>query len=260
VGAGTSAALSPEALSSWGWRIGFLLAAPLGAIGFYLRTRLEDSPEFLALENSSLVADSPLLSSLRTQLRNLVLTVGLVIVGTAQVYLVLLYLPTYLVTQVGLALSDALLVNAVGLAVFTAVVPFSGWWSDIVGRRPLMTGAALIPAIVSYPSFLLIASGSILGALSGQVILAVSTAVWAGVAPATLVEIFPTRLRASSLSLGYSVAVSVFGGFSPFAVTYLSSVSDPVLAPVSYLVIAAVVSLVATLFLRETAHTALRRA
>jgi MHS family proline/betaine transporter-like MFS transporter len=254
LGVATSAALPADALASWGWRIPFLLGAPLGVVGFYLRTKLEDSPDFLALKEGNLVAESPLLSSLRTQVRNLVLTIGLVIVGTAQVYLVLLYLPSHMSSRAGFSLSEALLINSIGLAAFTALVPFVGWWSDAVGRRPLMIAAAVVPALAAYPCFLLISSGSFAGGLTGQVILASSTALWAGVAPTALVEIFPTRLRASSLSIGYSVAVSVFGGFSPLAVAYLSSVSDAVLAPVLYLVIASALSLVAALFMRETAR------
>jgi MHS family proline/betaine transporter-like MFS transporter len=254
LGAATNAFLPPDAVSSWGWRLAFLLGAPLGVVGFYLRTKLEDSPDFLALKERNLVAKSPLLSSLRTQLGNLMLTIGLVIVGTVQVYLVLLYLPTHLSATAGFSLPEALLINAIGLAAFTCVVPLVGWWSDAAGRRRVMITASIVPALVAYPSFLLISSGSFAGGVTGQVILALSTAIWAGVAPTALVEIFPTQLRASSLSIGYSVAVSVFGGFSPLAVAYLSSVSDALLAPVLYLVIAAVLSLIATMFMRETAR------
>lgn len=258
LGVVTTAVLSPEAQSSWGWRVAFLLGAPLGLIGFYLRSKLEEGPAFTALREQQMIATSPLLASLRTQVSNLVLTIGLVIVGTAQVYLVLLYMPTYLATRAGFALSEALLVNVLGLVVFTAVVPLVGRWSDTVGRRPLMIASAVLPAVLTYPAFLLISGGSLAGAAVGQTMLALSTAVWAGVAPTALVEIFPTRLRASSLSIGYSVAVSVFGGFSPLAVAYLTSVSDVVLAPVLYLVIAALLTFVATLSMRETAHTPLQ--
>ncbi|WP_051581829.1 MFS transporter [Pseudonocardia acaciae] len=254
LGATASATLPPDALAAWGWRAVFLLGAPLGIVGFYLCTKLEDSPDFVALKARNLVADSPLLSSLRTQMGNLVLTIGLVVVGTAQVYLVLLYMPTHLSARAGFSLPQALLINSIGLAVFTVVVPFVGRWSDAVGRRWMMIAAAIVPAVAAYPSFLLIFSKSFAGAVAGQLILAVSTALWAGAAPTALVEIFPTRLRASSLSIGYSVAVSVFGGFSPLLVTYLSAVSDALLAPVLYLVIAAAISLVAALFMRETAR------
>jgi MHS family proline/betaine transporter-like MFS transporter len=258
LGLGTSTVLSSGALSSWGWRIPFLLAAPLGVIGFYLRMKLEDSPPFRALQRDHQIADSPLVSTFKTQLSKIALTVGLVIVGTAQVYLSLLYLPTYLVKQAKLSMPSALLINVIGLIGFIMLVPLVGRWSDTIGRRPLMIASAVVAGLAAYPAFLLISDKSFAAALAGQLILALSAAIWAGVAPTALVEIFPTRLRASALSVGYSVAVSLFGGFSPFAITYLNSVSNPEVAPVLYLVIAALLSLVAALSMRETAHRPLQ--
>src|SRR5262249_22865085 len=70
--------LSSAAVSSWGWRVPFLLAAPLGAIGFYLRSKVEDSQEFLALREKGLVVKDPLRRSLGTQLGNVVLAIGIV--------------------------------------------------------------------------------------------------------------------------------------------------------------------------------------
>ncbi|OLL70162.1 L-Proline/Glycine betaine transporter ProP [Pseudonocardia sp. Ae263_Ps1] len=252
LGMSMSIGLSPSELESWGWRIAFLLGVPLGAIGVYLRSKIEDSPEFLALQGEELLEETPLRASLRTQTRNLALTIGLVIVGTAQIYLVLLYMPTYLSTQAGFPLQDALLINALGLIVFTFAVPFAGWWSDLTGRRPVMIVAAAAALVVAYPGFMLIDSDPFAAVATGQTVLALSTAIWAGVAPAALAELFPARLRVSSLSIGYGFAVSVFGGFSPFVVTYLSSLSDTVPAPVLYLSISAVVSLVAALLMKET--------
>lgn len=249
-----NAALPAAEVASWGWRIAFLLSAPFGLIGFALRRTLGEGDAFAELKQDNLVAGSPLLTSLRTQLGRIVLAIGLVIVGTAQVYLVLLYLPTYLHKQSGLSLSSALLANVIGLLAFTAAVPFIGRWSDVIGRRRLMIASAIVPAVLTYPAFELIATKTLGGAVAGQVILALSTALWAGVAPATLAEIFPTRLRATSLSIGYSIAVAVFGGFSPLLITYLDSVMSALTAPVLYLVGAAVLTLIATLFLPETAR------
>ena len=249
-----NAALPAAAVSSWGWRIAFLLGVPFGLIGFALRRGLEEGAAFAELKKENLVAGSPLLNSLRTQWGRILLAIGLVIVGTVEVYLVLLYLPTYLSKQAGLPLSTALLVNLIGLLAFTVAVPLIGRWSDTIGRRKLMFASAIVPAVLTYPAFELIATKTLGGAIAGQVIMALSTALWAGVAPTILVEIFPTRLRASSLSIGYSIAVAVFGGFSPLLITYLDSVMSALAAPVAYLVGAAVVTLIATLFLPETAH------
>lgn len=259
IGLGLSSGLSEGALSSWGWRIPFLLAIPFGLIGFYLRSRVDESPEFVALRKEGDVAAAPLTQAFRTQTRGLLLTVGLVVVGTVDVYVGLLYLPTYLIKVGKLSMTSALGVNLAALVVFTIIVPFVGRWSDSIGRRPLLIASALAAGIAAFPAFLLISTHSVPAALGGQLMLAIAAAIWCGVAPTTLVEIFPAQLRSSALSVGYSVAVSVFGGLSPFAITYLTSVTNATYAPVWYLVVAAVITMVTTFALPETAHRELAR-
>ncbi|MQA84180.1 MAG: MFS transporter [Streptosporangiales bacterium] len=95
LGAVMTSSLSEEAISSWGWRVPFLISAPLGLIGFYLRMKLDDSPRFRALQEAGDVAAAPLLTMLRTQLPNLFMTVGIVVTGTVGVYISLLYMPAY---------------------------------------------------------------------------------------------------------------------------------------------------------------------
>jgi MHS family proline/betaine transporter-like MFS transporter len=258
LGALLTSALSEEALNSWGWRIPFLIGAPLGLIGFYIRSRLEDSPNFRAIKEADRVERAPLLTTLRTQLKALLMTVGLVIVGTAGVYIFLLYMPAYFSTVVGLPLSAALTANLIGLAFFTALVPPLGALSDKIGRKPFMVAAALVPLVVTYPAFLLLSAGTFAAAVVAQIIFAFCVALWAAAAPTALVEIFPTRVRASSLSIGYSVAVSVFGGFSPLIVTYVGDATGSTLAPAFYVIGAAAVTLVAALLMRETARGRLR--
>jgi MFS transporter, MHS family, proline/betaine transporter len=50
LGAGTVALLtsmlSQEALLSWGWRVPFFIAGPLGLVGLYIRLKLEETPAF----------------------------------------------------------------------------------------------------------------------------------------------------------------------------------------------------------------------
>ena len=63
-----TATIGEDALGSWGWRIPFLLAGPLGLIGLYIRLRVEDTPEFRALERSGEVSGSPLRETIDTEL------------------------------------------------------------------------------------------------------------------------------------------------------------------------------------------------
>jgi MHS family proline/betaine transporter-like MFS transporter len=186
------------------------------------------------------------------------MTVGLVIVGTAGVYIFLLYMPAYFASVVGLPLSAALTANLIGLVFFTVLVPPLGALSDRVGRKPFMVASALVPLVVTYPAFLLLSAGTFAAAVVAQLVFCFCVALWAAAAPTALVEIFPTRVRASSLAIGYSVAVSLFGGFSPFIVTYVGDATGSSFAPAFYVIGAAAVTLVAALLMRETARGRLR--
>jgi len=69
--------------------------------------------------------------------------------------------------------------------------------------------------------------------------------------PALLSELFPTQTRTTGLSLSYNTAVTIFGGFAPFILTWLISVTNDKLSPSYYLIFAAIVSIVALLFTRS---------
>jgi MFS transporter, MHS family, proline/betaine transporter len=250
--------LSPEALAAWGWRIPFLLAAPLGLIGLYVRSKLEDSPVFRDLIARHADVPSPLAVTFRTQNRALITTVGLVLVGTVGTYVVLLYLPSYYANIVGIPMSQALRVNVVGLALFTMATVLLARWSDQVGRRPLLLAAAIAPLVLAYPAFLLIATGSVAAILVAQAVLSLCVALWAGAAPTALVELFPTAVRASSLGIGYSVTVSLFGGLSPLLITYLSTLTSRVSTPAFVIMAAALITLITVSRLPETAFRPLR--
>lgn len=258
LGAIFTTALSEEALHAWGWRVPFLIGAPLGLVGYYVRSRLDDSPPYEALRDADRVAENPLRESIATQARSLVLTVGLVVVGTAGVYIFLLYTPTYLASQAELGVGQALAVSCIGLGLFTLLVPAVGALSDRVGRRPLLLASAVMAIVLSIPIFLLLATGSVGLGLIGVVLAAFCVATWAGAAPTALVELFPTRLRASSLGIGYSVAVAVFGGLSPLLVTWLIDETGSNVVPAYYILAAGLVTLVAALVMPETASAELR--
>ena len=83
-------------------------------------------------------------------------------------------------------------------------------------------------------------------------------ALFSGPGPAAIAEIFPTKVRSTWMSTGYSLAVAIFGGFAPYIATRLIEIIGSPIAPTYYLIAAAIVSTVVVFNLRETAHEALR--
>jgi MFS transporter, MHS family, proline/betaine transporter len=157
-----------------------------------------------------------------------------------------------------LAQSTALWIGTSCLAVFVLLLPLMGWLSDRVGRRPLLIASCIGYAVLGYPFFLMASSGNIGLALLAQLLMVLLYVPYAGACPAFYAEIFPTRVRYTALSIGYNIAVAIFGGFAPFIATFLVRTTGNNHAPAAYVIIAAVVTLVILLRTRETAFAPLR--
>jgi MHS family proline/betaine transporter-like MFS transporter len=137
--------------------------------------------------------------------------------------------------------------------------PLMGLLSDRVGRKPLLTAACVASLVLPYPLFKLMLSGVPLSTIFlVQMGLALVIAVFSGPGPAAIAEIFPTRVRSTWMSIGYSLAVSIFGGFAPFIATWLIARTGDALSPSYYLMAAAAVTLLVIMRLEESAGRPLR--
>ena len=105
---------------------------------------------------------------------------------------------------------------------------------------------------------MLASSGSAVLAMTAQLLMIVFLSFFSGACPAAYSEILPTRVRYTALSIGYNVAVAIFGGFAPFIAQWLIGVTGSNLAPAFYLIAAAAITFVVVLRIRETAFEPLR--
>jgi MFS transporter, MHS family, proline/betaine transporter len=251
--------IGEEALGSYGWRIPFLLAGPLGLIGLYIRLRLEDTPEFRALEETGEVSRSPLRETITQNWAPILQVAGLVIIQNAGFYIVLTYLLTYITEQLGFSTTSGSLSTILTLVVAMALIPPLGSLSDRVGRKPVLIASCIGFVILTYPLFLLMNSGTLTAAVLAHVALGALLAVYLSTTIAALTELFPTKVRYGGFSIGYNISVAIFGGAAPFFATWLIDVTGNPLAPAFYLIAAAVATLLTILTIRETARTPLRR-
>lgn len=274
VGAGVSAVLVAvlpgDDLLSWGWRLPFLLALPLGVIGLYLRLRLAETPAFRQLmERSPAMATMALrrvFQILLTRCRSAALVAGgLVVAWNTTNYVLTNYVPTYLTRtlpghgQSGTsgALATALQV-VVMLAMLCAIVP-TGLLSDRIGRKPvLLTGSAVL-VLLGLPSVWLLRAGPE-GQLLGLAVMGFALLCFAAVTPSTLPALFPTFVRYGSLSIVFNVFVSAFAGTAPTIIGVAVTTTGDLDWPGYYLVAAGVIGVVSTLLVREPAGRALQGA
>ncbi|MEV4787609.1 glycine betaine/L-proline transporter ProP [Streptomyces tuirus] len=238
-----TALLSADDLTSWGWRIPFLIAGPMGIIGLYLRMRLEETPAFAAEAEK---ADNnrprtPLREMVTGQWRALLLCVGLVLVFNVTDYMLLSYMPSYLTGQLHYDETHGLLVVLGVMAAMMIAQPFVGALTDRVGRRPVIATGCAGFLLLSVPALLLIREGSLLAVALGMGALGMLLVCFTASMPAALPALFPTKVRYGSLSIGFNVSVSLFGGTTPLVVTALIGATGNMMMPAYYMMAAAVI-------------------
>jgi len=251
---GLTVALTPEAMQRWGWRVPFVIGMLIAPVGMYIRRHLEESLHVAPQTAARAPRESSLKVVCTQHGRTVLAAILLLVGGTTAAYVVTFYMATYAVRELGLAPSVALLgAGLTGLISFV-LAPFVGRLSDVVGRKPLILWSRIAMAIVIYPCFLWL-NASPTPAVLFTVLGLLSVGLVAQTVPGItmLPEMFPKAVRASGMSLVYSVGVALFGGFAPFISTWLLNATGSKLAPAWYLVAMTVVSLLGLLWLRD--HT-----
>ncbi|QGK70607.1 MFS transporter [Allosaccharopolyspora coralli] len=248
-----TAGLSESQMSEWGWRVPFLLAAPLGLVGFYIRRRLDESPVFQEVQNDDETPTSSLATTVRTQASAMLRLGGVVIATALSFYMFSTYMTTFLHTVVGMDEGRVLLSNVVALVFATLLAPVAGRFTDRVGRRRALFAACGALVVLAVPGFLVAGTGGLAGAVGGQLMLALGTVTVNVVTAVLLAELFPTDVRYTASAITYNVAYAVFGGTAPFMATLLLALTGSDFAPAVYLALVAAVALGASALLPETA-------
>lgn len=245
-------ALTEEQMLGWGWRIPFLMAAPLGLVGLYIRSRLEETPEFVALQKSGNVSKNPLKEVITKNWKAVLFVVGFALFQNVALYLVLTFAPTYFTENLGHSPLMASVSAVVTMVVVCSVIPITGALSDKFGRKKLLITSCVLAMMFSYPLFVLMGQGFIL-ALVGHISLGIILGIFLGPVLAAMNEMFTTAVRYGGFSLGYNLSVSLFGGTAPFMVTLIIAQTGMIASPGLYLMAAAFITLLVLIKTKETA-------
>lgn len=253
--------MSVENLHDWGWRLPFLLAAPFGLVGRYIRMSLQDSPKFLEMEQrleaKECATHAPIRELLTVHRRAVMIGIGVTCLNAVAFYLLLSYMPTYLSTEMGMDESDSFIASTVSLATYIGLIFLMGKLSDRFGRKTMLVSASVLFLLLTFPLFGMLGNPSLVVILMIQIAFGAILAMNDGTLPCFLAEIFPTRVRFSGFAFSFNLANALFGGTAPFIATWLIQLTGNKMAPAWYLLAAAGVALVAMLASRETAHKAL---
>jgi MFS family permease len=252
--------LGDAAFNEWGWRVPFLLSALLVAFSYYIRMKLGESPVYAAMKSAGKTSSAPVRESFGSAERWKVFFMVLFGVSAGQAvvwYTGQFYSLYFLQTVLKVPQDTAFTVVAVGLLLGTPLFLVFGSLSDKVGRKPLILAGNLLGALCFYPVYKAMAAAAnpvqpvVLTALVFVQMIFVALA-YAPVA-AYLVELFPARIRYTSLSVPYHFGNGWFGGFLPLIATWAVAKTGNIYAGLAWPIGVALLSFtVGLLFLKET--------
>ena len=274
----TQQVMGDAAFKDWGWRVPFALSGILVVVSYFIRRNMDESPLFSKLKAEGRLSENPLKEAFASKANRRLMLIAMfgAIVGQGVVWHTgQFYAQIFInkILQVDFITTN--LIIAASLVVGTPLFIYFGSLSDRVGRKKVMLGGMALAALGYYPLFSWMANivseegtlinGSIFLTWTGKLELAficsllVSFAAMAyGPIAAFLVELFPTKIRYTSLSIPYHFANGVFGGCAPFVATWLGAVTHSNFAGLFYpIALAALTVIIGMIYLPETKGKAL---
>lgn len=246
--------LTSEQMSSFGWRIPFIIGALIGTYAIVIRLRMNESEIFEA--NHKANSDSPrqplaaAVGEIWQERRKVLTIAGLTISCVVVFYTWFIFAPTYAITKYGMPPQDALMASLFGQAVFVAAVLPFGWLSDRIGRRPVMLMFSIGFVLVAFPLEWMLGP-SPLSLFATMAIASILMAACCAPVGAVFAELVPTKIRATVIGLTYASTAAIFGGTAPYLNTWLSSIGSRGWF-VAYMILLCAVTTVVVLRMPET--------
>jgi MFS family permease len=265
--------IGAEDFKEWGWRVPFALSGILVIVSYFIRRNMHESPLFSKLKAEGRLSQNPLKEAFASKENRRLMLIAMfgAIVGQGVVWHTgQFYAQIFInkILQVDFVTTN--LVIAASLVVGTPLFVVFGSLSDRVGRKVIMLGGMALAAIFYYPLFAWMSD--IVGKEGTMVDGAVQLTNWGkmelaficcllvtfaamayGPIAAFLVELFPTKIRYTSLSIPYHFANGIFGGCAPFVATWLGAVTHSNFAGIFYpITLAAITVIVGIIYLPET--------
>jgi metabolite-proton symporter len=245
--------MSGDAFLAWGWRIPFALSIILVAIGLWIRLRILETPVFRKLAAEQRIERAPIIEVCRK-------APGAIIAGMfartseqAPFYIFTAFIFAYGTTTLH-ASRDLLLAGVlVAVCVSAFTIPFSGWLSDQIGRKKMYIIGCATMGVFGFVYFAMIDTGSSVLIFIAMVLSLIPHDMQYGPQGALIAESFTPRLRYSGASISYQLASITAGGPAPLIATALFAAYGSGTPIAIYILITAIISIIATSFLKDYA-------
>ena len=222
-----SSLMTEEQFYVWGWRLPFFVGVGIGFVGFYIRNHGEESPVYEQAKKDGTLSKNPVRDTFVKYPGKMLQAFMTYIFVTVPFYIIAIYMIAYTKLELHLPQSDALLINTIAMGSMLILIYPAARLGDKIGRRPVLLAAIVAMMLVTYPVFQMMQSGVFINILIAQCTLAMILGWYLAPIPATLVEMFPTSVRYTGMSLAYNFC-AIIGGFTPALAEFLiKKTQDP---------------------------------
>ncbi|GAA1025642.1 MULTISPECIES: MFS transporter [Amycolatopsis] len=246
-----SATLSPDAFSSWGWRIPFLLSLVLVAIGLVIRLRILETPMFAAAVAAKRTSKAPVKDVVRRHWREILLSAGLRFSEQMPFYLFTSYVLLYVVQRPEFSKTFVLNAVLVGAAAELLLIPLFSQLSDRIGRKQVYLTGAVLTGVIAFPYFTVLTHSGHAMIFLAIIVSLVAHSMQYGPQAALIGESFPTHLRYGGAGLGYQLASVFAGGPAPLLAVWLLHTTGTPYSISIYIVASVVVTVLCVIALPD---------
>ncbi len=218
----------PEAdMLSWGWRLPFLASVVLLGVGWLIRLKVPESPDFEKLKKDNIAVKVPLFKVFRDHPRETLTILGARTAENAWFYMSVTFALAYAANQLQIPRADVLGAITAGAALSLVTMPLCGHISDRVGQKRLYFAGLLLLCAFVYPFFAMLGTRDPV-LVWWAMVLAVGVVFPILYAPESLLfaRQFPAEIRYSGISVSVQLAGVLGGGFAPMIATQLLAMGD----------------------------------
>lgn len=246
--------LTRNQLTTWGWRLPFLLGGLLGFIGLIVRLRAAETSHYEKATQMLTKKTKPSIFRHYQQLEYKPVFTAILITCVMAIgnYLLIGYFNTFLIKTMGHSMREVMTINFICLLLLTILLPPIGLLSDKIGRKPILMFGMVGFIILIYPIFWLLQQPNLQLVFLGELLFTLVLAPISALIPTTLAEMFHVHTRNSGVSLGYNISLALFGGTAPLIALELVSRTQNLYSPAWYVIAGALISLFALLTIQES--------
>ncbi|NML30002.1 MFS transporter [Paraburkholderia antibiotica] len=235
--------LAPSDVAAYGWRIAFIFGGLIGLFGFWLRRKLEETPEFASMKN--MASKHPLAELLREHWRAVLLGIAATVATAGYNGLLFAHMPAYLEKVLHYDPRSVAIGQNLALGTASLGILLVGRLGDSVPRRHLMRAGALLLILLSMPFYHAVVAHSM--DLTALMLLAgLGAALTNGTFACIIADMFPTRVRFSGIAIAFNLGMTIFSGPTPLVATWLIGKTGDPASPGLLMIACAVITFAGT--------------